>query len=120
MKEKHFNLAKKLCEKANHEFRLACVLVKGNRVVNVGWNNGRKSHPKSRSWNNLIHAEFAALIGSCFDDTNGSDAYVYRLRNDGTSGMARPCGECERILRIAGIKRVYYSTTNQPKLMRLR
>ena len=39
----------------------------------------------------------------------GSTVYVARVRKDGTLAMARPCGDCERVLRSRKVVRVYYT-----------
>lgn len=39
----------------------------------------------------------------------GAVIYVARLKRDGSRGLAKPCQNCERILRSRGVVRVYYT-----------
>lgn len=58
----------------------------------------------------MLHAEISAIIGSSYQDLNGCDAYVYRERRDGKLGMSKPCAGCELALKLAGIRKVYYTS----------
>ena len=40
------------------------------------------------------------------------DVYVVRVKNEGITSMSKPCFHCANSLRMAGIRRVYYSTGN--------
>jgi len=43
----------------------------------------------------------------------GSVVYVCRVRQiDGTFAMARPCVDCQRVLALKGIEKVYYTINN--------
>ena len=112
MKLKFVQLAKKIAQKSSSEFQLSCIITNKNRVVSIGWNEMSKSHPKSKTHSNHIHAEFHALMNLPFEETRGTTAYVYRIKKNGSSGMAKSCPACRQALSIAGIKRVYYSTDN--------
>jgi hypothetical protein len=39
----------------------------------------------------------------------GSYVYVARTLKDGTPAMARPCRNCERLMRSRGVARIYYT-----------
>lgn len=39
----------------------------------------------------------------------GAVVYVARIRADGSFGSAKPCANCEKVLRQKGVKKVYYS-----------
>lgn len=78
-------------------------------VAAIGvWPNGRVV----RAWNVEVpglrvpegHAErrLRRLV-------HGSEVFVARVRRDGLFGLARPCGECELVLRQRGVMRVSYS-----------
>lgn len=41
----------------------------------------------------------------------GSTVYVARVKKDGTLAMARPCGDCERVLRSRKVVRVYFTVS---------
>lgn len=39
----------------------------------------------------------------------GAIVYVARVRADGSFGNAKPCANCEKVLRQKGVKKIYYS-----------
>jgi deoxycytidylate deaminase len=73
-----------------------------------------KSHPKTLDPWKTIHAEFHALIGLSKGDSKGCVAYVYRETKDGKPANAKPCRTCEKALKLAGIKKVYYTLPTAP------
>jgi len=68
---------------------------------------------KSRNESTVVpchagHAEFRI----CGKITPGSTVYVGRSLSDGTLGLAKPCKQCQAILKCHKIKRVYYSISD--------
>ncbi len=90
-------------------FRLGSVIFKKNRVINIGRNYIRKTHPKSNTRFKSIHAEFNAIIGCSRLDLDGASILVVRVMGDGSLGMAKPCDPCMNLIRAARIKNLYYS-----------
>ena len=110
MKIKHFLLARKLSKKSTHsQHKLGCCLVKGNRIIGLGFNQDKTS-PKSTNPFNTLHAEVSAIINADEEDIKGSVAYVYRETRLGTLGMSKPCKFCSEMLRSLGVKAVYYTS----------
>ena len=110
MKLKYFDLARKLSVKStHHQHKLGCVIVKKNKIVGVGFNEV-KTHTQSPHPYKMLHAEISALLWNSYKDLEGSEAYVYRERKDGKLALAKPCSACESALRVAKIKKVYYSS----------
>lgn len=94
-------------------FKVGAVLIKnGNRVIGSGWNWFKKTCPGSQTRNQGIHAEFHCMRRAFRkyeeDYTCGSILYVARVSPTGLA-MAKPCDECQDLLRYKGIKRIYYS-----------
>lgn len=114
MKPKMFELARKLSYRSPSRFKLGCVIADKNRVVGVGFNDMGKSHPKTLDPWKTLHAEVHALIGLDIDCSKGCNAYVYRETRDGRPANAKPCNGCKTALKLAGIKKVYYTTSNAP------
>lgn len=114
MKPKMFQLAQKISQKSPSKFKLGCIIAKRNKVVTVGFNDMAKSHPKTLDPWKTIHAEFHALIGLSESDTKGCVAYVYRETKDGKPANAKPCDTCQTALKLAGIKKVYYTVPLEP------
>jgi len=110
MKVRFFELARQLSYKSDYESqKLGCVIVKKNKIISVGFNQ-RKTHPKSNTRFNHIHAELSAVLGVDKELLRNSAAYVYRETKDGKAAMAKPCPACEDVLKRVGIKKVYYSS----------
>lgn len=111
MKKRFFELAKKVSLNSTSEPRLGCVVVQKNRVISVGFNNMKKTHPKSTHPFHTLHAEVHALLGSSFEETKGAVAYIYRELKDGTMALAKPCPSCQLALVYAGISKAYYTSS---------
>jgi len=113
------NLAMSEALKSSCEFRLGAVVFKGRKHILAVGHNHRRTHPLAKciredeSEANTTHAELDALIGCrWYDSVQGASIFVARLRADGSAGTARPCDQCQNILRETGIKRMYYTTGN--------
>lgn len=110
MKKRLCLLAKSLSlHSPHHTHKLGAVIAKKGRPLSVGFNSCQ-THPKSIHPFQTLHAEISALIGMSFDKSKGCDAYVYREIKNGSPGLAKPCGACHQALKLAGIKRMYYTT----------
>lgn len=104
--------------------RLGAVLIYKGKTVSVGWNS-TKTSPLQRELNryrgydvdapeshNTLHAEVACLTKAKGLDIDWSRAnlFVYRIKKNGSAGLARPCKGCQALIKSMGIKNVYYST----------
>jgi len=87
-------------------FPTGAVVFKGRRVLGTGRNFTTKTHPKSRTRRQAIHAELDLERRS---DLSGRSVLVVRLLSSGGLGLAKPCLHCERLLREAKVEEVYYS-----------
>jgi len=106
--ESIIRLAKRSADRSCHRFRLGAVIFNGHNVIGKGWNNACKTHPRSPTPYNTIHAEFAAIADALYS-VRGCDIYVHRLLADGAPGLARPCSKCLKMLIDAGVRNVYFS-----------
>lgn len=122
---KYLQLAKQFGEQHDFdeylEHHICAVLVKGGRVLSVGYNkhgmNGFVRHFQKVAkleFCETTHAEQDAILkvrGKT--DLRGSKIYVVRLRPPnsplGELGLARPCSICQEVLKSYGIKRAFYS-----------
>jgi len=98
-------------EKSTEPNRHGAVTAKKGVLHSSGWNKN-KTHPAATVYySNCIHAELAAIIGVNKHDLVGMDIYVARrMRSKGEPlGMSRPCKQCLKMIRTAGIKRIYYT-----------
>ena len=91
---RYVNLAlRKLGLSTHPKHRLVAVIVRGGSVVAFASNRG--------AWG--AHAEKRALRAA--GDVDGCTLIVVR---DGLA-MARPCRACQKAIRLAGIRKVYYT-----------
>ena len=103
-------LMKKLIKMStHHQHRLSCIILDKGKIVSAAYNE-IKTHPKSIARYNMLHAEQNCLIGHDPDALKGCTAYIYRERRDGLPGTSKPCPECEKALKCAGIKKVIFSS----------
>ncbi len=106
--DKFFKLAKTLASKSTHnEQKHGCVIVYKGKVVSSGYNKAQ-THPKSTHGFNNLHAEMSAIF-KLERATSKHVAYVYREHRSGVKALSKPCQFCEKILRLTGIKTVYYT-----------
>lgn len=109
MKVRFFDLAKALSKKSTYHHQMGAVVVKKSRVIGVGFNKPSKTHPKSNTKFNTIHAELDAILGLDRSDLKGADIYVFREYKDGRPAMAKPCPHCQQLLIEVGIRNIYYT-----------
>ena len=106
----------KLCllesEKSNHRFKIGAVVFKGNRILSSGHNEIRSSNipNKHKLYNNSVHAEQAALLGTDWNKLKGCSILVMRCsKTKGSLSNAKPCPLCQKLLAHIGIRNIYYS-----------
>lgn len=104
-------IALQLASEADYDvtYQLCALVVKRNRVLSVGYNQP-KTHPISVATPlQQQHAEHSALIRCPEGLHRGSDLIVARVKPSGLPGLARPCNACWDVLRLYGIRRVFYT-----------
>lgn len=108
--DKGFTLATEAAQLAAAEryYRVGAALFLGSRLISIGWNQ-KKSHPEQMaSPFNWQHAELNCLLGTSKRDLTKSVMYVARVTPGGHLRISKPCADCQRILRAAGVRHVYY------------
>ncbi|MFA6049732.1 MAG: hypothetical protein WC761_00775 [Candidatus Paceibacterota bacterium] len=102
------------------EYNLCALIVRGGSVVSVGYNkrgtNAFVEHygdmaKGKRDWCLSTHAEMDAVLKARGKiDLKGCKVFVARRRKlDGLCANARPCEICQHVLYNYGIRRVYYT-----------
>ena len=104
------------------EYHLCAVLVKGGQVLSIGYNkqatNSFVEHFTDRvrgvrDYCLSTHAEMDVVLKARnVTDLRGSKIFVARVRRDGDLALARPCEICQEILYSYGVKRAYYTISN--------
>ncbi len=120
MKSRFFQLARVVSKKSQSDPQMGCVLVSKNKVISVGFNDKKKTHPFCKTHSNRLHAELHALIGIDIELLRNAVCYVYREYKNGKPAMAKPCPVCEAALIEAGVKVVHYTTNGGHDTMRLK
>lgn len=123
----YFNLARNACYYSDFmKARLGAVLIYKGKVMSVGWNS-TKTSPLQKSLNKFrhyeldcgaahhtLHAEVSCLTKARDLDIDWGRAsiFIYRVKKDGSSGLAKPCKGCQALIKSMGIKNIYFSTEN--------
>ena len=84
--------------KSDHRQRHAALLVKGGRPIRFAYNKNGK------------HAEHRAIMGISLEILKGATIYSFRLAPSGKVALAKPCEMCEKRLREAKVRKVWYTT----------
>lgn len=120
----YFKAAKAVSELSDYyHHKLGCVIVKNHHIISSGYNSSTKCDPiQARLDTNKygcecpgkVHAELSALLPFIKNKENisGSSIFVYRQHKNGTLAKAKPCSNCETVIRAMGIKKVYYTDEN--------
>jgi len=98
---------------SEHKYPLASLLYKGSILISVGINK-YKSHPRqinhyTEKVGASIHAELNCILGASSDELKGAALYIARRLCDGSSGLARPCASCMKVIEAAKIKRIIFT-----------
>lgn len=101
-------------------FRHGAVIVKGGRVISVGINSMRNhpDHVADARTQSSTHAEAAAIrAAGRYTDLSGATIFIARIARDGkTPMMSAPCVNCQKALKEAGIKKVFYTVDGEMDL----
>lgn len=125
---KYFALAKNMAEMSDfHKQHLGSVLVYKNKIISVGY-NCQKTSPLQAEYNKYrefehnpkgikdsLHSEILCLSKAKYLDIEWSKAslFTYRIKCDGSQGLAKYCNACGEYIRHLGVGNIYY-TTNAP------
>jgi len=115
--QKFFNLAIKEAEKSEYSsFRHGAIVCKGGSVIQGSPNKNclcsfgeRFIHYKGIP---TVHAELGSILGVSKTNTHNATVYVVRINRNGTLMNSRPCPMCQGVLFFVGVKRVFYSISD--------
>ncbi len=88
-------------------------LIRGNKVVSLGWNNSCKSHPMGKKlgyFSSRIHSELSAYI-RLQDKSQIPNLSIVNIRmsKTGVINIARPCKYCMPWIQSLGFRKLYYT-----------
>ena len=110
MQTRFFRLAEQVAHKSTHRVKIGAVLVRKGQVLNVGYNQVGKTHPKY-DW--FLHAELDVCLGMHRHDLSGATVYLFRRNRLGVVLNCQPCGTCQTVLKELGIRTVYFTSGNR-------
>lgn len=93
-------------------FKLTAIIYdKRGRVLSVGQNSYVKTHPyqaklaakMGEPYKTNLHAEIHAIT-KCANLKKAHKISIFRYKEDGTPGRAKPCSICAEAIKLAGIK----------------
>ena len=123
---RHLKLAEKIAATSTHKkSRHGAVLVRGGAIINIAKNSnrytkfGQRFMPYNHNWPATHHAELACVLGLDKRTTIGSTVYVARVGKRGEIKNSKPCTTCQAVLEHVGVKRVFYTTENGWRCMKL-
>lgn len=100
---------------SNERTKHGCIIVKSGAVQSKGINTYRNQPGIIEEIEALsVHAEINALRRG--NRLAGAVAYVARVNNHGEARQSRPCPDCLKALKDAGIKRVVYTISGDEYL----
>jgi deoxycytidylate deaminase len=106
------NLARKIAEQNNFpKYKMACVVVRGGRVLAIGINRitpGILKHPAY--CNKAMHAELDAILQINRAALHNSTVYVAGVSKGKNLIKSKPCPSCQQMLREFGIHSVVWHT----------
>ena len=106
----HLRTAKLIARESDApNFKMGAVIASGRKLLGLGCNNIRKTHPASNTPFGHIHAELAAMLNAR-TDLSGTTLYVYRGGKDDKPLMSKPCKHCQALIKKEGIKYIVFST----------
>lgn len=90
----------------------------GGRVLSVGINSNRNdpSVIGDAQLKYSVHAEIAALRAWGGTNLKNATIYVARLGRSGDPMMSKPCENCQKALKEAGVRKVIYTIDNEMEL----
>lgn len=95
--------------------RMGAVITKGGRIISSGCNQTRYSKYAARNQFESIHAEEAAIIQILRRPNGlqllaGATIFITRIKKDGSTGLAKPCEQCQGLIDAVGIKKIIFTT----------
>ena len=113
MNKNHLQKAISLAEgNTNDKWNLGAIVVKNGNPISAGINREKNDPKNVPPGFCTVHAEVDAMRQVSERVLNGAVLYVARIRRGGDIGMAKPCLNCRNAVRAGGIKRVYYTISD--------
>lgn len=128
--KKLISLAIEQAKDSTVRYQMGCVLTQRTTIISAGHNRSTGSIPYQvygthyiSSSYGFIHAEVDALL-QVLPGLNAkldcrTTAYIAGLSPAGNVLFSKPCKGCQTVLKMCGIRRVYYATPDGIEFLRL-
>jgi deoxycytidylate deaminase len=107
-------LARNISKHSTFKIKMGAVLASNGHPISVGFNKTKYCSKYSHLQEQSLHAEMVCLKTSGKDYIGKSSIYVFRQTKNGEPAMAKPCKNCQKRLKEAGIETMIYSTPWYP------
>jgi deoxycytidylate deaminase len=107
-------LARNISKHSTFKIRVGAVLVNNRHPISVGFNKIKYCSKYSHLQEQSLHAEMVCLKTCGKDYIGKSSIFVYRETRNGLPALAKPCENCQNMLKLAGIKRMVFSIAEYP------
>lgn len=116
--KRRLNQAIEVSKNSDCRHKHGAVLMAGGRVLSVGINSNRNdpSVIGDAQLKYSVHAEIAALRSWGGTNLKNATIYVARLGRSGDPMMSKPCENCQKALKEAGVRKVIYTIDNEMEL----
>lgn len=114
--ERLVEVAKALISKPEGREKHFTFIMKGSKVVSIGFNNVFTARVKIDGKYEIypfggVHSEADAIANlRCLDNTNRLTVVNLRINTFGQLGLSKPCEVCKGFLARFGFRTVYFST----------
>lgn len=109
-----------LADNSDCHFRHGAILRKSGKTLAVGINYDVNDpaylEDDVAATHASVHAEIAALNACKKANVVGSTIYVARISKAGEPAMSKPCENCAKALKEAGVKKVFYTIDSEMEL----
>lgn len=109
----------------NMDYKHCAIITKGGRIISENFNN-MKSHPFAmkplgclhkpeidRDDLRTLHAEMAAIKSiKNKNRLKGASIFVFSMNRKGELRISRPCDLCMHYIKMYGISKIYYTSSN--------
>lgn len=106
--ERILNKALEQAKKSPHRWKMAAVLTKSGRTLNIA-NNQPKNSPNTSGVPLNRCSTHAEVAVTRMTDARGSIIYIARIGRNGQAALAKPCKACQAHMRELGVKRAVWT-----------
>ena len=94
-------------------YKIGAVIFKKSRIISTGYNELRFHKglsPRFKKYNNSLHAEQKAILNVNFKLCKKASLLVVRINSQsGNISNAYPCQMCMKLIKLVGIKEIYWT-----------